>query len=106
MVNPKDAVDTDRIDWMFGNFLHRDDKRSENYGKNRYSQGEGLHGHSTTRFSLFADDAPYTRQVVLHVTMTYSMMHALTMECRRRQGQTEARPAAPPGSPLGLALAA
>lgn len=99
MVNRKDNVDADRIDWMFGHFLHRDDKRSEEYGKNRYSQGEGLHGHVTTRFEVFADDAPYVRidQTALPILMTYSLMHGLAMECRRRKGQTEIDPAMPPG---------
>jgi len=108
MVNPNDDVDIRRIDWMFGHFLHRDDKRSQAYGKNRYAQGEGLHGHATTRFELFADDAPYKRidQVRLHVLMTYCLMHGLAMECRRRKGQTEVTPGGPPPAaspPLALA---
>ncbi|MGA2469937.1 MAG: hypothetical protein ABSG64_04530 [Solirubrobacteraceae bacterium] len=109
MVNPNDNVDENRIDWMFGHFLHRDDKRSHAYGLNRYSQGEGMHGHASTRFELFADGAPYKRidPVALQVTMTYCLMHGMAMECRRRKGQTELDPAAPSGSPPpALALAA
>ena len=75
------------LDWQLGNFLTRNDKRAEKFGNNRHSQGEGINGHATTRFNLFADDAAYFRtdQVSLDVTMTYIIMHALAMKTRQRR---------------------
>lgn len=111
MVNPKDHVDDQRPDYLFGNPLTHGDKRSEAYGKNRYAQGEGLHGTATTRFGLFKDRAFYRRvdQPRLDVLLTYCLMHGMSMEARRRKAH-DALPSPVPlpqaGSAPPLALAA
>ena len=70
----------------FGNPLTYNDPRA-NYGRNRYAQGEGLHGSATTRWNLFKDKAYYRRlnQVRLDVLLTYCLMHGLAMEARRQK---------------------
>ena len=97
-INPNDAVDVADADYEFGNFLTYNDKRAIAYGRARYAQGEGLHGHATTRFGLFKDRNYYRRlnQARLDTLMTYCLMHALGMECRRRRaGQNSGSPPTP-----------
>lgn len=104
-VNPRDAVNVDAADWEFGNFLTYRDKRAKAYGTARYAQGEGLHGHATTRFGLFKDRNYYRRinQARLDSLLTYCLMHAVGMECRRRRAATAM--SAPPPTPLRRATA-
>lgn len=97
LINPRDNVDVEDADLLFGNPLHRGDKRAKAYGNNRYAQGEGLHGTTTTRWNLFKDRAYYKRvaQPELDVLLTYCLMHGLAMETRRQQGQAELPPPTP-----------
>jgi len=111
LINPRDNVDVDRADLLFGNPLHRGDKRAKAYGNNRYAQGEGLHGTATTRWNLFKDRAFYKRtaQAELDVLLTYCLMHGLAMEARRQRGHAELPPPTPlprASSPPPAALAA
>jgi hypothetical protein len=103
MVNPNDHVDAADADLLLGNPLTHQDKRAIAYGKNRYAQGEGLHGTAATRFNLFKDKAYYRRinQVRLDVLMTYGLMHVMSMLTRRQRQQAPA----PPPTPLRLAAA-
>lgn len=93
-VNPKDKASVADADLAFGNPLTYSDARAEAYGRNRYAQGEGLHGSATTRWNLFKDRAYYKRinQARLDVLLTYCLMHGLAMEARR---QKEASPVVP-----------
>jgi hypothetical protein len=92
-VNPKDKASVRDADLAFGNPLTYGDSRAAAYGRNRYAQGEGLHGSTTTRWNLFKDKAYHKRinQARLDVLLTYCLMHGLAMEARR---QKEAAPAA------------
>ena len=86
-VNPMDKASAGDADLAFGNPLTYGDKRAEAYGRNRYAQGEGLHGSTTTRWNLFKDKAYYRRldQARLDVLLTYCLMHGLAMEARRQR---------------------
>lgn len=86
-LNPMDNADINDAELTFGNPLTYNDKRSEAYGRNRYAQGEGLHGSATTRWNLFKDKAYYKRinQARLDVLLTYVLMHGLAMEARRQK---------------------
>lgn len=105
-VNPKDKASVKDADLAFGNPLTYNDVRAEAYGRNRYAQGEGLHGSTTTRWNLFKDKAYYRRldQARLDVLLTYCLMHGLAMEARRERAQAppaclpkKPRPAPAPG---------
>ena len=86
-INPMDKASTSDADLTFGNPLTYGDSRAEAYGRNRYAQGEGLHGSATTRWNLFKDKAYYKRldQARLDVLLTYCLMHGLAMEARRQR---------------------
>jgi hypothetical protein len=92
-VNPEDKASIEDADLMFGNPLTYLDSRSRAYGRNRYAQGEGLHGSTTTRWNLFKDKAYYKRlnQARLDVLLTYCLMHGLAMEARRQKEQGQVR---------------
>ena len=95
-INPSDAAQVASADLLFGNPLTHSDARSAQYGRNRYAQGEGLHGTAATRWNLFKDRAYYRRinQARLDVLLTYCLMHGLAMENRRQNAQ--ALPLPPP----------
>jgi hypothetical protein len=97
-VNPMDKASVEDADLAFGNPLTYNDSRARAYGRNRYSQGEGLHGNTTTRWNLFKDRAYYKRlnQARLDVLLTYCLMQGLAMEARRQK--QAATP--PPPTPL------
>jgi hypothetical protein len=78
----------DRADWTFGNPFTFHDELAEQFGSARFGHHEGFHGHLVTRFSLLKGKAWYRRreQAELDVLMTFSIMHALAMEQRRRAG--------------------
>jgi len=86
-INPMDKASLKHADLAFGNPLTYRDSRAVAYGRNRYAQGEGLHGSATTRWNLFKDKAYYRRlnQVRLDVLLTYCLMHGLAMEARRQR---------------------
>ena len=108
MVNPNDDVEVSQTDLLLGNPLTHQDKRALAYGKNRYAQGEGLHGTAATRFNLFKDKAYYRRidQVRIDVNMTYGLMHVLAMLTRRQRQQTAEPPPTPLRPPAPAQLAA
>jgi hypothetical protein len=88
-VNPEDEASIEDADLALGNPLTYQDSRSRAYGRNRYAQGEGLHGSATTRWNLFKDKSYYKRlnQARLDVLLTYCLMHGLAMEARRQKEQ-------------------
>ncbi len=88
-VTDKDNAVAEDADFAFGNPLSYDDPKAALYGRNRYAQGEGLHGHATTRFNVFKDRAyvKRTNQARLDALLPYCLMHALAMETRRQRGQ-------------------
>lgn len=118
-INPNDNADVEDADMALGNPLTFDNPKAALYGKNRYAQGEGLHGHATTRFNIFKDRAYIKRldQARLDVLLPYCLMHALAMETRRRRGQglpskkgrgfqlIQGRGAPPPSAPPGAIAA-
>jgi hypothetical protein len=117
LVNPRDNASIENADLALGNPLSYDDPKASAYGRNRYAQGEGLHGHATTRFNIFKERAYIKRvnQARLDALLPYCLMHALAMETRRRRGQGEKRElglrlikgsGAPPGLAPPDALAA
>jgi hypothetical protein len=94
-VNPRDEASVLDADLALGNPLTYNDPRANAYGRNRYAQGEGLHGSATTRWNLFKDKAYYRRldQARLDVLLTYCLMHGLAMEARRQGMPSKVSPA-------------
>jgi hypothetical protein len=89
LVDPSNARDVEEADLLFGNPLTYNDKKSEAYGRNRYSQGEGLHGTLATGWGLLKDGAHYRRrrQFSLDVLLAYCLMHGLGMKARELRDQ-------------------
>jgi len=98
--HPQDAP-SDR-DWSFGNPLTFSDPTSEMYGCARFGHNEGLHGTLSTRFALIRNKRwfRWMAQAEIDTAMTFSVMHALALEQRRRLRETLA------ADPPTLALAA
>jgi hypothetical protein len=93
--NPKDPVD--ERDWAFGNPLTFNDLNAAEYGRKRFGHNEGLHGTLSNRFKLIHHKRWFRRaaQARIETAMTFSIMHALALEQRRRAAE-----------PPGIALAA
>lgn len=85
-------------DWAFGNPLTFNDPLARLYGRQRYAQGEGLHGHLTTRFQLLKGKRWFRRadQARTDTAIVYSIMHSLAIEQRRRKAAGVAS-SGPPG---------
>jgi hypothetical protein len=104
----------DRIDWRIGNPLTFNDPLSKQYGSARFGQNEGVHGALVTRFGLLRGKSWYRQAKAAErdIFQTFSIMHALAMEQRRRAPKADAdsSPTPLPGSGNGpsppLALAA
>lgn len=113
--NPRQFVrvlpgDEDKTDWRFGNPFTFHDTLANKFGSARFGHGEGFHGHLVTRFGLLKGKSWHRRreQAELDFLITFSCMHALAMEQRRRaRGSiTPVAPAASPVTPLAPARAA
>lgn len=99
------SVPMNRIDYLFGNPLTYDDPISKQYGTGRWSYNEGFYGQLVSRFNLLKGKRwiRFAEQVELETSMTFAIMHAVTLEQRARvKGQTWARPSTPAaGSGMG-----
>jgi hypothetical protein len=82
--NPKDT--RQRVDYSMGNPLTFHDPVSEQYGNRRFGRNEGLHGALSTRFKLIEGKRWFRRpeQAATAVSMTACVIHAVSLEQRRR----------------------
>jgi hypothetical protein len=94
------------VDFLFGNPLTFNDAVSAEYGRGRWSYNEGFYGQLVSRFQLLKGKRwiRFADQARLEASMTFAVMHAVTLEERaRRRGSTwaaeqaQARGQAPPG---------
>jgi hypothetical protein len=94
------ADPTDKRDWAFGNPLTFNDLAATEYGKRRFGHNEGLHGTLSNRYKLIKNKRWFRRQAQAEIdtAMTFALIHAISMEQRRRARLT--------GAPPGLAVAA
>ena len=89
-------------DWLFGNPLTFHDAVAAEYGSKRFAHNEGFHGVLASRFGLTDEKRWFRRrnQAAIECAMTFSILHAVALEWRRR-GDV-ARPVesakAPPGA--------
>jgi hypothetical protein len=92
--HPHDRVD--QRDWAFGNPLTFNDLNATEYGKDRFGHNEGLHGALSTRYGLIRNKRWFRRmaQANIDTAMTFALIHAVSLEQRRRVRQA----AAPPGA--------
>ncbi|HZP74251.1 MAG TPA: hypothetical protein VFA97_12850 [Gaiellaceae bacterium] len=92
--HPADTVD--KRDWAFGNPLSFNDPAANVYGNRRFGHNEGLHGTLSTRYGLIRNKRWFRRKAQAEVAtaMTFALIHAISMEQRRRVRQA----AAPPGA--------
>jgi hypothetical protein len=91
--NPDDPAD--KRDWAFGNPLTFNDLNAAEYGRKRFGRNEGFHGTLSNRFKLIFYKRWFRRaaQARTETAMTFAIMHALSLEQRRRAK-------APPGELL------
>lgn len=96
--HPNDPAD--KRDWAFGNPLTFNDLAAAEYGKRRFGHNEGLHGTLSTRYGLIRNKRWFRRlaQAEIDTAMTFALIHAISMEQRRRARMS--------GAPPGLAAAA
>jgi hypothetical protein len=104
-------VPRDKVEYLFGNPLTFDDAVAGEYGRGRWSYNEGFYGQLVSRFNLLKGKRwiRFADQVKLETSMTFAVMHAVTLEQRARlQGSTWARPPAQSRgqAPPALAVAA
>jgi hypothetical protein len=94
--HPHDKVD--ERDWAFGNPLTFNDLNATEYGKDRFGHNEGLHGTLVTRYQLIKNKRWFRRkaQANIDTAMTFAIIHAVSLEQRRRARQASA----PPGAAL------
>jgi hypothetical protein len=87
-------------DWAFGNPLTFNDLAATEYGRRRFGHNEGLHGTLSNRYKLIRNKRWFRRQAQAEIdtAMTFALVHAISMEQRRRARMT--------GAPPGLAAAA
>jgi len=101
----------DMVDWKMGNPLTFHDPLSGIYGSSRFAYNEGAHGGLNTRFGLLRNKAWYRdiREAKRDYFQTFSIMHALAMEQRRRAAtprQLHGSPNMNGGPPPPLSLVA
>jgi len=80
-------------DWAFGNPFTYNDAEAGKFGTARFGHNEGFHGALVSRFQLIKGKRWFRRaaQAEIDIAMTFSIMHALALEQRKR-----ARAAPPP----------
>jgi hypothetical protein len=102
-----DEADHAKADWLLGNSLTYHDPIAQHLAKVRYGSIEGFHGALVTRFGLLDHKHWFRRKSQARISFlaTYSVMHALAAEQRRR-ARLAAALAQPPGSAPPIALAA
>jgi hypothetical protein len=76
----------DARDWAFGNPFTYNDAEGGRYGTARFGHNEGFHGALSTRFQLVKGKRWFRRatQAETEIAMTFSIMHALALEQRKR----------------------
>jgi hypothetical protein len=88
--------------YLFGNPLTFNDPVAREYGHKRFGHNEGFHSMLGSRYGLTDEKRWFRRrnQVVIECATTFSIMHAVAMEWRRRGGiaQPAPRAPAPPGA--------
>lgn len=102
-------------DYTFGNPLTYHDVVAKEYGHDRFGHNEGFHSMLGSRFGLTDEKRWFRRQrqAEIECAMTFTIMHAVAMEWRRRVPGGVAPPlngsaaaAATAGAPPGAAAAA
>jgi hypothetical protein len=81
-------------DWAFGNPLTFNDLAATEYGNRRFGHNEGLHGTLSSRYRLIRNKRWFRRQAQAEIdtAMTFALIHAISMEQRRRARMTGAPP--------------
>lgn len=93
--HPHEPVE--KRDWAFGNPLTFNDLNATEYGKDRFGHQEGLHGALATRYGLIRNKRWFRKmaQANIDTAMTFAIIHAVSLEQRRRAHQAAT---APPGT--------
>lgn len=84
---------TDKRDWALGNGLTYNDPEAALHGRKRFGRNEGFHGALVTRYGLLEKRWFRRRdQARIEVALVFSIAHAMSIEYRKRVGQSQGPP--------------